>query len=224
MLVSTRWTPTQMQIDYLETEYAGNHYPTQEHRTTIAHSIGIDPRQVQVWFQNRRQKAKKNAHAAKDAEALIAIAGKGRSPSPDRTQKPDSPASVVPQAETRAEAMPPPPPRPPTASVMEMPNLSQDWRIGIAILRMQMQVQEQMRNAQLHSAPQDADVTRRAASLEAHRIVLESLKGVQRPTSPFAGARLSSPIVKPARQHLRGIAMTRREISMDALDVLSVGF
>ena len=42
------------QIDALETDYQSNAYPDLTRRQFLARALGIDARQVQVWFQNRR--------------------------------------------------------------------------------------------------------------------------------------------------------------------------
>lgn len=51
-----RWVPSDQAKNLLETIFTADSFPTFSVRTQLAHQLGIDARQVQIWFQNRRQR------------------------------------------------------------------------------------------------------------------------------------------------------------------------
>ena len=64
MMGSTRprWAPSDAQRAILEESYTEvSSFPDLGRRHLLASELGIETRQVQVWFQNRRQKAKKKS-------------------------------------------------------------------------------------------------------------------------------------------------------------------
>lgn len=140
-----RWEITDGQRAILESSYADNPFPDLVRRKSLAGELSVTPRQVQVWFQNRRQKerSKKNSESkslsnhedhAKPDKGLpngenAELAGTVPS-SPTTSDTRSSPSS--PPALARPPMMPPPPMMmmppppmlPPTSSSLPMPSLA----------------------------------------------------------------------------------------------------
>ena len=53
-----RWSPTAPQLRRLGESYEKTRFPTVEMRRALANELGVTPRKIQVWFQNRRQREK----------------------------------------------------------------------------------------------------------------------------------------------------------------------
>lgn len=62
-----RVNPTQ--LAYLERAYLADRSLDAARRKEISQKLGMDERQTQIWFQNRRAKAKLLAHRAKEGNA-----------------------------------------------------------------------------------------------------------------------------------------------------------
>ncbi|EOD17576.1 hypothetical protein EMIHUDRAFT_243970 [Emiliania huxleyi CCMP1516] len=56
---SPRWIVDGQSRVFLEQVFASDQFPSRHLRTQLADKLSVTARQVQVWFQNRRQKAKK---------------------------------------------------------------------------------------------------------------------------------------------------------------------
>ncbi|RKO90542.1 homeobox domain-containing protein, partial [Blyttiomyces helicus] len=48
-----------LQLIVLQESFEQNSMPTNDERKTLAEQIGMDPRTIQIWFQNRRAARKK---------------------------------------------------------------------------------------------------------------------------------------------------------------------
>lgn len=63
-----RWTPSDDAKGLLETIFSADAFPTFAVRSKLASQLGIDCRQVQIWFQNRRQRERIKSMMPKSVE------------------------------------------------------------------------------------------------------------------------------------------------------------
>ena len=82
----TRWTINQSSLQTLEAIFQHEQFPSQQLRTQLGAHLGVSPRQVQVWFQNRRQRERKEGAATAAAAAGCGI---------DRAALPAAPAAAA---------------------------------------------------------------------------------------------------------------------------------
>lgn len=87
----SRWAPTDAQRTILENSYKLSEFPDLEARNFLAQQLGIEARQVQVWFQNRRQKARTKSNSAQK---------RSKPGSPPTLSAPDSPPAEQEAAQT----------------------------------------------------------------------------------------------------------------------------
>ena len=248
----TRWTPSGMQINVLESSYQHNPYPDSELCVLLAQQLGIEAHQVQVWFQNRRQKAKKrnappkvevgeqkSAHEKPlpGAEGLHCKEKIGEPGSPGNGEKPASPTGAMMQPDgalgmnsltsisgslgALGASLAPSLAPPPTVNDL-LAQSAVDRTVGLA-LQQARQLMYPMLTQQLTGRmgppPPQPPSPRSGLNDRLFSLGLAQLFG--RPAS--SSASLNRTIDK-SQNKLKGIPMSRRSISIDAIEILSSKF
>eukprot|EP00965_Chrysotila_dentata_P052296 1734863-Pleurochrysis_carterae.AAC.7 len=67
---STRWNIPKVALHALEDVFARDKFPSVETRKNLAAELKVTPRQVQVWFQNKRQRSIKPPGKAEEVEKM----------------------------------------------------------------------------------------------------------------------------------------------------------
>ena len=239
----TRWAPSDAQRLTLETAYANSAFPDLVARQSLANELNIEARQVQVWFQNRRQKAKKNG-----AAAIMPTMSHGSSPVHITAQSERTPSPPSPEHNNSASLMMPPPPAMPSALAAVAAGLAEELRsptapaalssfgnlvsrgtISSPLLKFpspveRVQLEQQQRRLLERLLVQQQQC---GPNIPSHDLSLErELTGhfSQLVRSRISAANKPVGISKPQAFKCRGIPMDRRSVSMDALEVLSSSF
>ena len=114
---AARWHISEATLEFLERYFEMDPFPKQENQNLLAQKFGVLPRQVQVWFQNRRQKwrAQRTQSGSKSDPALVPTklwrhhsleAPGGSSPTPSPPGSGSTPQMIIPTSASTAAAQP----------------------------------------------------------------------------------------------------------------------
>ena len=103
---STRWNIPTTALGMLEQVFAKDKFPSVETRKKIAADLKVTPRQVQVWFQNKRQRSTKPPGRPTDARNMLQTSVSSTRPRP----------AAVPRGSAAS-------PRPPAPAMRSPPSL-----------------------------------------------------------------------------------------------------
>ena len=95
---ATRWNIPPHALQLLEKVFQEDKFPSVETRRTLAGDLKVTPRQVQVWFQNKRQRSVKPPIKAAERRMLHTSVRRRRSLSPHPPRPHDPPAAARPPA------------------------------------------------------------------------------------------------------------------------------
>ena len=248
---SRRWTPTAQDRQTLEEYFALNPFPDLNCRVRIAKELGIESRQVQIWFQNRRQRERS---AGKNAASTCSTTQTSIDHSYSPGTAPESPASPGPTSRATM-------PRPAIAGFGELLNQQFFQQMAGRTLNTIMPPPDNVPHlsmmppkaappvrSSLPPSPPPAHSGAPAAfqlSDTIYRMLyprhssnmsapMRSADGFTKPHGITKSHGITKPhgVTKPLRPHGScrldglgaGIPMDRRSISLDALDVLSSQF
>ena len=96
-----RWTPTETDKALLETIFVADSFPTFSVRKRLAEQLNVDSRQVQIWFQNRRQRervrqARRRARRRRPSPATRRLLASARDQERARSPRRSPPSSPRP--------------------------------------------------------------------------------------------------------------------------------
>lgn len=224
---TTRWNPSHADLATLNTAFDIEPFPNTILRQSLANNLGISMRQVQVWFQNKRQKTKKASVDGAETMPASPVAHESkpvsnRPASPIR-QVPSSPQAIPPEERSTPPPLVPPPsfglPAPPApSSLRELDELNSAIRQALMQRLLTLPLPHGFDQVFGHDRIQPLA----AQQLFPSRPTLPPTRSaIGKPPRPSAVApgRLAGP---PMR--LAGLPMRRRGISMEALEVLSSRF
>ena len=241
----TRWVPTDAQRRTLEAQYEIGAFPDLNRRNTLAAELGLQARQVQVWFQNRRQKDRTRERASGKIDAPGAMLAP---PAGSHVLLPTEGYHHVPKSSDGMIAMQQempvpvvgmrtsglytdaacPRPLPPNSNA-----LMSIEKMQLELLKNQQQIQQAQRQIQQTAiqlaAPASSPAVTPAMALgpPGPYQIRDAMPLSTQLSSQFS--HLVRSARKPARAIAKppkfgGVPMDRRAVSMDALEVLSSGF
>ena len=99
---STRWNIPQNALEMLERVFTEDKFPSVDLRKQLADNLKVTPRQVQVWFQNKRQRSVKPPVKGAQSDLLMLSNSVRAAPRPPVACLTRRPARSAPCAPLRA--------------------------------------------------------------------------------------------------------------------------